>query len=52
MYSNYEVGWVRGHHMTIFGALLSQHHLELALNALHSAHSGYIGAPKVINSYK
>ena len=41
------LGWYTTEDLAIAGAVVTQHHLESALDILHSAHSDAIGAPKV-----
>ena len=40
--------WIESHNISIHGILIQPHHLNAALDNLHSLHSGDIGAPKVI----
>ena len=40
--------WIESHNISIHGILIQPHHLNTALDNLHSLHSGDIGAPKVI----
>ena len=50
MYSTEALGSCRGEDLAIAGVVLSQNHLETALDTIHSAHSDAIGAPKVHQS--